>query len=86
MTMIVVDVDGEPGDGVYLYAWVAVTKDTVGIVSIDIGLGGPTPMVMQRRDLAERLRPKIEQLAAAIPGKWFELRRYSMAEILERLP
>lgn len=54
---VVIDLEGEPGDGAFLYAWVAVTEDTVGIVSIDIGLGGPTPLVMQRRELAERMAP-----------------------------
>lgn len=81
---IVVDLDGEPGDGAFLYAWVAVTEDTVGIIAAELVPGVPTPLVMQRRKLAEDLRPWLESLPM-VPGKTIQLRRYSMAEVLERL-
>jgi hypothetical protein len=84
VTTIINNVPGEPGDGAFLYAWVAVTDDDVGIMAVDIGLGGPTPLVMQRRDLAEKMRKTLAAIPLP-PGKTIQLRRYAMAEVLDKL-
>jgi len=78
-----------PGQGQAIeamYAWVATERDGgEGVLGMDIGLGGVTPLVGADMDRMRSLRPYAEQLKR-VTGRPVRLVRFSRREDLEILP
>jgi hypothetical protein len=82
--LTIVDPPLNQGLGDDIYAWLAIDAEDDNATGI-VGISG-FPAVVQGRELAEKLRPLIAQLADKTPARRFELRRYHLAEVIQKLP